>query len=229
MAVELTGPGMVGLLLLLGTVVSLDGTSVGQVMISRPIVAGPLAGWIAGSPEAGLAAGFVLELLYLPVLPVGGGRFPEVGAGAVAGGAAAAVAQGPGGLAAGVLLGIAVGALGGRSIRWLRTLNGRLAPDPADPELGPGNVRRAHHMTLALDAVRGAAVTSVGIAGALLLAPRVAPHWPLGSGATVGLVLAGCGFTLGLLLATLAGTRLARLAFLGVGALGGILLATWLG
>lgn len=226
---ELSGPALLGLLLVLGTVVSLDGTSVAQTMISRPLVAAPLAGWLAGSLEAGLAAGFFLELLYLPVLPVGGGRFPETGAGAVTGGVAAATTGGPGGLAAAVLLGVGAGALGGGSIRALRVVNGRVAPEPTDLEVTPEGVRRAHLTGIAYDAIRGAGVTVVGLGGAFLLAPRIAPHWPFGLESTVGLLVVAGGFALGVLLSNLAGARAVRLAFLGVGAMGGAVLALVLG
>ena len=221
--------GAVAALLGLGLLVSLDGTSVGQVMVSRPIVAAPLAGGLLGSLEAGLLAGFVLELLYLPVLPVGGGRFPEVGTGGVTAGAAAAVTGGAGGLAAAVLLGVAVGALGGASIRVLRGVNGRIVPDPANPELQPKDIRRGHLTALGLDALRGAAVTAVGIAAALGVAPLLAPHWPLGVAETAGLFVMAAGFSLGIVLLNLAGARWVRLVFLGGGMAFGGLLALVLG
>ncbi len=51
------------LLSLLGGVLAVDGTSVGQFMVSRPLVAGVLAGWLLGDPMSGLWVGGILELL----------------------------------------------------------------------------------------------------------------------------------------------------------------------
>ncbi|MED5200176.1 MAG: hypothetical protein VYB51_10255 [Gemmatimonadota bacterium] len=41
-------------LAILGGLLALDATSVGQFMISRPLVAGTLAGWWLGDPGVGL-------------------------------------------------------------------------------------------------------------------------------------------------------------------------------
>lgn len=50
---------------------SLDETAVGQFMFSRPIVAGPLVGWVAGHPGIGLEMGALIELIWINDLPVG--------------------------------------------------------------------------------------------------------------------------------------------------------------
>ena len=62
---------------LLGGVLGLDSTAVGQFMVSRPLVAGWLAGWVAGVPEFGITIGAVLEVFLLVSFPTGGARFPE--------------------------------------------------------------------------------------------------------------------------------------------------------
>lgn len=49
----------------------LDRVALVQVMISRPLVAGPLTGWVLGQPLLGLEIGMLLELLWLGRLPVG--------------------------------------------------------------------------------------------------------------------------------------------------------------
>ena len=68
------GPAEVLVLALLGGVLALDGTSLGQFMVSRPLVACVLAGLVAGDPAAGAMAGLVLEALHIAVLPVGAAR-----------------------------------------------------------------------------------------------------------------------------------------------------------
>lgn len=42
-----------------------------QVMISRPVVAGPLVGWILNDPYTGLLCGALIELLWIDRLPIG--------------------------------------------------------------------------------------------------------------------------------------------------------------
>jgi len=43
-----------------------------QLMVSRPVVAAPLVGWVVGDLGAGLASGILFELLWLRQPPVGG-------------------------------------------------------------------------------------------------------------------------------------------------------------
>jgi PTS system mannose-specific IIC component len=56
---------------LVGGLIGLDQTAVGQFMISQPIVAGPLTGWLLGDPVSGLIIGAVLELLWVLDMPIG--------------------------------------------------------------------------------------------------------------------------------------------------------------
>jgi PTS system mannose-specific IIC component len=55
----------------------LDRTAALQIMISRPIVAAPLTGWLLGEPLVGLQVGALLELLWLGRLPVGAAIPPD--------------------------------------------------------------------------------------------------------------------------------------------------------
>ena len=55
----------------IGGLLSLDRTAVFQSMLSRPLVSASVIGLILGEPSTGLAAGVVLELLYMGDLPVG--------------------------------------------------------------------------------------------------------------------------------------------------------------
>jgi len=81
---------------LAGGVIGLDRTAAGQFMISQPIVAGPLTGWMLGDPIAGFVVGAALELIWVLDLPVG--TFVPADATIVAVSAAAIAALGaPGG------------------------------------------------------------------------------------------------------------------------------------
>lgn len=55
----------------------LDRVAFVQIMISRPLVAGPLTGWALGHPLVGLEVGMLLELLWLGRLPVGAAIPPD--------------------------------------------------------------------------------------------------------------------------------------------------------
>ncbi len=57
---------------LLAGLIGVDRLAVGQFMISQPIVAAPIIGWVMGDFHTGLLVGAVLELFWLQGLPVGG-------------------------------------------------------------------------------------------------------------------------------------------------------------
>lgn len=50
---------------------SLDATAIGQFMISRPIVTGPLVGWLIGRADIGLEMGALIEVIWIGDMPVG--------------------------------------------------------------------------------------------------------------------------------------------------------------
>jgi len=162
----------------LGGLVTVDSTSLGQLMISRPIVAATLGGALVGSPTFGIYIGVVLEAFHLTVLPVGAARYPESAAPAVVGGGAyALVGGGMGELVTVVVFVLAWEWVSGESVRPLRYLNIRLRPDPADPRFGPGLVQRRHWLSIGLDFWRGSAITAVGLALLLPILRAVQPYF----------------------------------------------------
>jgi PTS system mannose-specific IIC component len=71
---------VVGDYLLAGVVAMLTGldrVAFVQIMISRPLVAGTLAGWALGNALIGMEVGMLLELLWLGRLPVGAAIPPD--------------------------------------------------------------------------------------------------------------------------------------------------------
>jgi PTS system mannose-specific IIC component len=54
-----------------GGLIGLDRTAIGQFMISQPIVAGPMVGWMLGDLTAGVMIGALLELIWVVDIPVG--------------------------------------------------------------------------------------------------------------------------------------------------------------
>lgn len=175
-------PDWISLLLLTlwGGWVAIDGTSVGQFMISRPLVAASVAGWIVGDPAAGALLGLLLEALHLTVLPVGAAHYPEGGPAAVAAGAAfAATEHTLGALLTAVLFALAWERVAGASVRQLRQLNTAVAVSAAAVPLPPDAIERRLLAAVALDFLRGALLAVVGmlLLGALLAV--LLPLWQL--------------------------------------------------
>jgi len=138
---------------LMSIVCGLDRTAFLQLMISRPVVAGPLTGWLLGGPETGILVGALLELLWLGRLPMGAVIPPDDTQIAV-GGTVLAVAAGGEFVAAGmavtllsVLLALPLGKVGARFDQWARKANSRLSNLAID-EVKTGNTRRLEFLHL---------------------------------------------------------------------------------
>lgn len=179
------------LLALWGGMVAVDGTSWGQFMISRPLVAATVAGWLAGDVAAGAAVGVVLEAFHLTVLPVGAARYPEGGPPAAVTGAMFALSDHlPSTLLAAVLFFLAWQWVGGESIRLLRHLNVRLLA-PVSREPVPARAVEGRHLAaIGIDFVRGTLLVGAGapLLGLWLTASHEA--WRLGERAAEVLLAA---------------------------------------
>ena len=218
-------PEAVFLLVVWGTLVALDLVSVPQAMISRPLVAGTVAGWLAGDVEAGLRVGALLELFALDVLPIGAVRYPDFGPAAVAGAALAAGAPWELGLGLSVGLALVLAVLGGWSLKQVRRWNARAIQRRAAALAAgeSGAIRMLQYGGIARDAARGALLTALG----LLLAWGLARGVQLDRRTAVGLTLVAVGTALS---AAAAGAvrsagRGARLRWLAAGVAAGTLLA----
>lgn len=219
------GAHTIVLLVLWGTLVALDLVSVPQAMISRPLVAGAVAGWLAGDVEAGVRVGAVLELFALDVLPIGAARYPDYGPATVA--AAALAAGAPWELGLGVSVGTALvlAVLGGWTLqvarRWNAAAIQRHAAALAAGE--SGTIRQLQYGGLLRDAARGAVLT----AGGLVLAWGLARWLTLDRRTAVGLTLIaiGAGVSAAAAGAVRSAGRGTRLKWLAVGAAAGTLLA----
>jgi mannose/fructose/N-acetylgalactosamine-specific phosphotransferase system component IIC len=55
----------------LAAILSLDITTFGQFMVSRPIVVGPLFGYLVGDIKTGLWVGMMVELIWVNAIPMG--------------------------------------------------------------------------------------------------------------------------------------------------------------
>lgn len=210
------------LLILWGTLVGLDLIAVPQVMIARPLVAGVVAGWIAGDPMAGAAVGIVLELFALEVLPFGAARYPDYGLGAVAGATVAAGAPTVLGLGIAVGVGLFIAVLGELGIQTVRRLNtADLARHRTQVDAGePAAIAALHLRGLAREAGRAVSLTAIGVAGAWLV--HSVPFLDLRS--AVALNVTVVGVAVGAFAANalrLVKFRRQQLAWLGLGVMAG--------
>jgi mannose/fructose/N-acetylgalactosamine-specific phosphotransferase system component IIC len=164
-----------------GTAVGLDLITFPQGLLSRPLVAGSIAGAIAGDPEMGFRVGAAMELFALDVLPVGAARYPDYGPGVV--GAVVFAAGRPWGdvLGFAVFLALGLAVLGGWTLQWMRAANGRAVTRySAGLAAGdPDTVARLHGGGILRDVVRSAGLTLASL-GAALAARAVVPlgHHP---------------------------------------------------
>jgi mannose/fructose/N-acetylgalactosamine-specific phosphotransferase system component IIC len=204
----------------LGGLLSLDGTAVGQFMVSRPLVAGALTGWVLGDAALGLTVGAVLELYLLVSFPTGGARFPEGSTATVVAVAAAAPFSGAGAVAIAAAVGLVWGQIGGASVNVQRHLNSSLVPEPGDPSPGGLSLQLAHTVAIASDFFRGALLTVVGVFVGRLTVGLLVERWPMSSGSSTGLLLVGGAVSAGILLHDLGGFRRRRVLFAAGLALG---------
>jgi PTS system mannose-specific IIC component len=218
-------PHAVLLLLVWGTIVALDLVSVPQAMLSRPLVAGAVAGWLAGDVEAGLRVGVLLELFALDVLPIGAVRYPDYGPATVAGTVLAVGAPWELGLGISVGLGLLVAAIGGWSLQVVRRRNAhaiqRRAAALAAGESGA--IRWLQYTGLLRDAGRGLLLTALGLLGAWALARWAALDRQTAVGLTLVAVGAGLSAVAGG--AVRSAGRGARLKWLAAGAVAVTVLA----
>lgn len=211
----------------LGGLLTVEGTAVGQFMLSRPLVAGALAGWLVGAPAIGFAVGALLEMYLLVAFPVGGARFPE-GAPATVAGVAAAAAGGPGMFAVAIAMALVWGQIAGLSTTALRTVTGRLVPAHGEAgTVGTGRVLRAHLAALSLDLARGCVLTALAVWTSVVTAQALGPHWPMDAARTRGLLLLGGLVSLGVLLRSFGGLR-RRVGMVGAGLAVGVLVGLFL-
>lgn len=204
----------------LGALLGLDGTAVGQFMVSRPLVAGVLAGWMVGDPGLGATIGMILEIFLLVSIPSGGARFPEAATATVVAVACAAPFESLGALPLAVAVGLVWGQVGGASVDVQRHLNAYLVPEPGEDPNPARSIARAHVLAILVDFLRAAAVTGIGIASGRVVVGALAPRWPLGELASVSLLLVGAAVSAGILLNDLGGFRRRKVWFTAGLALG---------
>lgn len=171
---ELSPPVLIPLLVW-GTLVGLDLVSVPQAMISRPLVAGTVAGWLAGDVHTGLRIGVLFELFALDVLPVGAVKYPDYGPATIAAVVLGADSIWQLSLGLSVALGLVLALLGGWSLQVVRRSNARAIQRRA-AALAAGEssaIRRLQYGGLLRDALRGFLLTLLGVVLAFVVKENV--------------------------------------------------------
>jgi mannose/fructose/N-acetylgalactosamine-specific phosphotransferase system component IIC len=149
---------------LLGMFLALDQNTGLGLQVSQPLPAGTLAGFALGRPEAGAAAGALLQMIWPATQPVGGARLPDLASGALA--AAIAVPAGfrfsgwfdSAALGWAAALGVLAAWSGGWLVRSQHRLHAWMCRDlPRRVENGDAaGIERLFRWTLLLHAARGA-------------------------------------------------------------------------
>jgi PTS system mannose-specific IIC component len=140
---------------LVGGVLCLDRVFL-QAMVSRPVVAGPLTGWVLGDPVTGLICGALIELFWIDRAAIGKYVPPNDTVTAVIVTAAAVLAgEGLGGLsreltAFALLVLLPLGYAGQRMDAWIMRSNDRLAKKAVTlaEQADIGGIERQHLLGL---------------------------------------------------------------------------------
>ena len=164
-------------------VCGLDRIAALQIMISRPIVAAPLVGWLLGDVAVGLEIGLMVELLWQARLPVGAAIPPDDTQVSIAGTVLAVSLGkllGQSGLEYQLLcllIALPFGKFGQFFDRFARQYNGRKIAQ-SDRWLENGQfyaMERAHRMGLCCFALAAVGTYLVIICGGLVMIPLLAP------------------------------------------------------
>ncbi len=168
-----------------GGIVALDTTAALQILLSRPLVACSVAGFLLGGFPAGFLVGLIFELLYLDELPVGGAFFNEGNVGAtIAAGLAVLLERSTGrpelALFLAALTGLAMSKAGGRIVELMRQVNTRIyARLMALRQITPAAVTRHHLFAILCMFFAGGLLTFAAVAGFGYLFNHIAPLVPV--------------------------------------------------
>lgn len=217
---------------LVGGLVGLDATSFPQVMISRPLIAGTITGFLFGHPTEGMLIGGLIEVFDLGILPVGAARYPDAGTATVSAVAAYQSAPlhalDPGVLLMAVLFGLIWEYVTGTSTVYLRRVNERLVlATPRWPGKPGSALVRLHLTSVLFDFLRAALLALLGAAIGSALVEPAAGRWALGAEfATSGLTIAAAAM-FGGLITIFGGWRERRGSLIAGVACGSLLLLLW--
>ncbi len=207
-----------------GTLVGLDLVSLPQIMISRPIVVGAVAGWLVGDPATGVTIGVILELFALESVAIGAARYPDFGAATVGAVVASSGIEGLGLTGIAVVLGLVLASVGGWTLDRLRHANAT-SVRRREASLSTGDpvaVVALQYGGLLREVIRSVTLSVLALLSAV--AVRTAPALPDWAATGLLMVVIGGGLAGAASGAIRSAGRGRRLRWLGVGALLGVLL-----
>jgi mannose/fructose/N-acetylgalactosamine-specific phosphotransferase system component IIC len=184
----------------LGALLALDHAACVSLLLSQPIVAAALFGAALGHFESSVAAGTLVQLVWMVTHPVGGARLPEAWLGGAAAAAAAPAALPPDWLAAATatpaaVVGVAAALAAAPLVRVQRRWQSARAAAVVERARGGdfAAVARAQAAALALHAGRGAVLAVAALFAAPRLAAALSPAMAGVAAAWVALALAVVG------------------------------------
>lgn len=217
-------PVALSAVLVWGIVASLDLVSGPQLLLSRPLVAGTVAGLLLGDPLAGLAVGAVLEMFALELVPIGATRYPDFSLAAVVGTVVTCARPLALVLGVGVGLGLILGE-GSRGLMEVVRRRNAGAVQAAAGRLAAGDVRAVSRLQfggLGRDALRATVLLVAGLTAAMLLRRMGTPEPGLGIALTGIAVAGGAAAALNGAVRTI--SQGGRWPWLAAGGVGGLLL-----
>jgi mannose/fructose/N-acetylgalactosamine-specific phosphotransferase system component IIC len=168
-------------LTMLGGIVALDASAFGQLMLSRPLVAGALAGLIVGMPLEGALVGAMLEALSLSILPVGAAKYPETGTAAVSAVGTLGLAEvgaAPSTLLLILVYGLLWQRVAGATVIGGRYMNERLVRAGRSSTTRMDQLIELRHLeSMALDVMRGILITMLALLIGVPLVHFSITHW----------------------------------------------------
>jgi len=194
-------PAMWALVAALGGLLAVDGVSMSQVMVSRPIVSATVGGALLGDAAGGMLVGALLELLTMRHPPYGAASYPDTGpAGLIAGSAyAASGAASIETLVAAVLVGWVIGWMGAYTGYMRRRVNERLLARPEWLAADSRRLERRHRAAIAIDGMRGVFLTGGLLVPSVLLVTvvGVVPVGEIGTALGAGAVVLALAASIG--------------------------------
>ena len=152
------------ILLLVSAFVAQDTTAGPQLLVSEPLVAGPLAGWILGDFGVGLVIGIAAQLIWSGAVPAGSVRFLDVNVGTVCVVVAAVVVGGSSlAMAASLVWLVPVGLLGSVLTEANRRINGQIVASVRPESDGSRLIACRHLAGWAIAGVRGIVTAAIGV------------------------------------------------------------------
>ena len=209
-----------------GGIVGVDATSFAQTMISRPLMAATITGFLMGRPTEGLFLGSLLELFAIVILPVGAARYPETGTAGVAATAAymsATPLLSPSVALLAVLFSLVWEQVAGRSVVLSRRFNESFVRFDASEASAERAFEWRHRTAIIIDFVRAFLVTITGTAVGTLAIRGLSQFWNLGASVAPAILSIGVCCMVAAVLPLFGGLRAQKVAF-GVGVVFGLLL-----